>query len=167
MTDYIAQAAGALVKRCGTRDPLMIARRIGVCVLFRDDFVNLKGMYSVIKRSRFIFINSNLEKPMRRLVCAHELGHDALHREVASKNAVQDTLLFGIDSRQEYEAKLFAAHLLIDESEVLSLAKQGFTSQYIAAQLKIDVNMISIIADHLITQGHELNPVVRKNNILR
>lgn len=167
MTDHIAQVARTLVKRCSSRDPFVVARTLGVHVLWADDFTNLKGMYRVIMRSRFIFINSSLDKPMRRIVCAHELGHDALHRDSASDNTVSDTMLFRGDSRREYEANLFAAHLLLDSGEVLELAKRGYTSQYIAARLKTDVNLISIIADYLIEQGEELCPQVRKNNILK
>jgi Predicted Zn peptidase len=167
MTDQIALTAQTLTKRCNSRDPFVVARTLGVRVLLVDDFVNLKGMYRVIKRSRFIFINAALDKSMRRIVCAHELGHDALHREAARKDTVQDTMLFGVDSRQEYEANLFAAHLLIDSDEVLGLAKRGYTSQYIAATLCTDVNLISIIADYLIAQGEQLRPQTRKNNILK
>ena len=36
----------------------------------------LKGVYRVIKRNRWIFINSNLSEWMQKVVCAHELGHD-------------------------------------------------------------------------------------------
>lgn len=72
--ENLSKVGSRLVKRCGTRDPFSIARQLGIEVLFCEDFGPLKGMYRVIKRSRFIFINENLSGQMQRIVCAHELG---------------------------------------------------------------------------------------------
>ena len=85
-TDYLSKVGSDLVKRCGTRDPFRIAHELGIEVLFCDDFGPLKGMYRVIKRNRFIFINKDLSERMQRIVCAHELGHDQLHRHFAKGN---------------------------------------------------------------------------------
>lgn len=167
MTEHIAQAAQSLVKRRKTRDPFEIARAEGIHVLLADDFKNLKGMYKVIKRSRFIFVNSSLDKPMRRIVCAHELGHDMLHRERAKLDILNDTLLFGVESKMEYEANIFAALLLLDSEEVLAMAKNGYTAQYIAATMCTDVNLVALVADYLIARGEQLFPQARKNNILK
>ena len=65
-----------LVKRCGSRDPFEIARQLGINVMLCENFGSLKGMYRVIKRNRFIFLNNSLDENMLRIVCAHELGHD-------------------------------------------------------------------------------------------
>lgn len=79
--DYLSKVGSDLVKRCGTRDPFRIAHELGIEVLFCDDFGPLKGMYRVIKHNRFIFINKDLSERMQRIVCAHEPGHDQLHRK--------------------------------------------------------------------------------------
>ena len=60
--EYLSQVGSSLVKRCGTRDPFKIANELGIEVLFCDDFGPLKGMYKVIKRNRFIFINRDLSE---------------------------------------------------------------------------------------------------------
>ena len=44
----------------GTRDPFQIAKELGISVLLCEDFGSLKGMYRVIKRNRFIFLNKDL-----------------------------------------------------------------------------------------------------------
>ena len=80
---YLSKVGNDLVKRCGTRDPFRIARELGIEVLFCEDFGPLKGMYRVIKRNRFIFINKDLSPRMQTIVCAHEIGHDQLHRNMA------------------------------------------------------------------------------------
>ena len=91
--EHLSKVGSNLVRRCGTRDPFRIAQELGIEVLFCDDFGPLKGMYRVIKRNRFIFINKDLSSRMQRIVCAHELGHDQLHRHLAKGNALQEFML--------------------------------------------------------------------------
>ena len=54
----------------------------------------MKGMYRVVKRTRFIFLNRDLTPQMQRIVCAHELGHDQLHRDLATTGAIQEFMLY-------------------------------------------------------------------------
>ena len=85
----LSNIGAKLVRRCGTRDPFEIARQLGIEVIFCDNLGSLKGMYRVIKRNRFIFISSSLGDRMQRIVCAHELGHDQLHRKLYSGSVVK------------------------------------------------------------------------------
>lgn len=62
--EYLSQVGSSLVKRCGTRDPFRIAEELGIEVLFCEDLGPLKGMYKVIKKNRFIFINQDLNEKM-------------------------------------------------------------------------------------------------------
>lgn len=86
----LSQVGASLVQRYGTRDPFQIARELGITVLFCDGFGSLKGMYRVIKRNRYIFLNKDLDERMLRIVCAHELGHDQLHRKLAQTNSLHE-----------------------------------------------------------------------------
>ena len=86
--EQLSRVGEKLVKRCGSRDPFEIARQLGINVMLCENFGSLKGMYRVIKRNRFIFLNNSLDENMLRIVCAHELGHDQLHR-----NEYTDTIL--------------------------------------------------------------------------
>ena len=119
----IAEAVRRLVLRCGTRDPYRIARLLGIYVLYPEGLLHLKGFYRVIEGKRFIFLNGAGSEQEKRIVCAHELGHDALHREYAEKKAFQELELFGHASRHEYEANLFLAELLIEDEEMLETAE--------------------------------------------
>ncbi len=85
--EYLSKVGSDLVRRCGTRDPFEIAGDIGIDIIYNGNFGPLKGMYRVIKRNRFIFINENLSPRMQRIVCAHEIGHDQLHRNLAKGDA--------------------------------------------------------------------------------
>ena len=167
MIDSIIEKAERLIAKYDTRNPYAIAGQLGIYVLNFDTPGTLKGMYSVIKRSRFIFVNESLDDDLRRFVCAHELGHDILHRKIIGQTPVSDTNMYGNSSRMEYEANVFAATLLIDRKKVLKYAIDGRTSSEIAALLRVDVNLISIVIDQLIKEGYSLNTVSRKNNILK
>lgn len=167
MIDSIIEKAERLIAKYDTRNPYTIAGQLGIYVLNFDTPGTLKGMYSVIKRSRFIFVNESLDAELRRFVCAHELGHDILHRKIIGQTPVSDTNMYGNSSRMEYEANVFAATLLIDRKKVLKYAMDGRTGAEIAALLRVDINLISIVIDQLIKEGYSLNPVGRKNNILK
>ena len=58
----LSKIGTSLVRRYGTRDPFQIAERLGINVLYCDGFGSLKGMYRVIKRNRYIFLNKILVK---------------------------------------------------------------------------------------------------------
>ena len=113
--EYIANKGAQLVKRCDTRDPFKIAKELGIKVMFVDEFEKLKGVYRVIKRNRWIFINSNLPERMQRIVCAHELGHDQLHRELAKGDGLMEFVLYDMDSRPEFEANVLASQILLPD----------------------------------------------------
>ncbi|MCL1822700.1 MAG: ImmA/IrrE family metallo-endopeptidase [Oscillospiraceae bacterium] len=142
--EYIHREAAKLVCKCRTRNPFKIAKIIGVHVIWRDDFVKLKGLYKVIERNRFIFINSRLDEYEQKLICAHELGHDALHRTLATYGILQDMMHCDMKSRPEYEANVFAADILLDDKEIFDLARDGYTEQQIASELCVDVNLLII-----------------------
>lgn len=155
--DYIHRAALNLVKKHNTRNPFVIADEIGIKIFFRNDFVRLKGMYKVIDRNRFIFINANLNEHEQRLICAHEIGHDALHRTLAAHGILQEIMLCDMKSRPEYEANVFAAALLLDDEEVLELAQAGYTEQQIASELCTDVNLLIIKMNEMNKRGYGFN----------
>ena len=152
----IVRRAQSLVKRCGTRDPFEIAEHLGVEILTVGSLKQLKGFYSVIKRNRFIFLNAKNSPQMNRIVCAHELGHDQLHREFAASNTLQEFMLYDMNSIQEYEANVFAANLLLEDEAVLELVYDGYNIVQIAAELQSDMNLVALKIDYLIRKGHDL-----------
>ena len=82
--DQLLGTDGMLVAQCGTRDPLRIARDLGIEVMYYP-FNEQRGAYKVFMRNRFIFVKNDLHPVMENIVLLHELGHDALHREEATK----------------------------------------------------------------------------------
>lgn len=155
-SDYIIKEARRLVRLFGSRDPFKLARELGIHIIFDYDFNALKGMYKVIKRSRFIFINGNLSEREQRMVCAHELGHDRFHRQFAKSNTLQEFMLYDMRSKPEYEANIFASELLVDDSDIFSLIENDYDIFQMAKALGEDMNLILIKIDELRKQGHEL-----------
>ena len=152
----IQKEARRLVRRCDTRDPFKIAKEEGIHVLYNFDFKALKGMYKVIQRSRFIFINGNLSNRNQRMVCAHELGHDRFHRHLAKTAALQEFMLYDMRSRPEYEANIFAGELLIDDADIFSLVEKGYDICQMSSELDEDMNLLLIKIDELRKRGYDL-----------
>ena len=156
-----------LISRYGTRDPFRICREKGIEVMFRDDFTGQKGAFSLMLNVPFIFINNNLSDEMKRIVCAHELGHDQFHREYAKDGMMREFMLYDMSSRQEYEANVFAAALLLDDDEVLEMIRDGYDIVQVAAALHTDINLVALKVDSLIREGHELRVQEHNNKFLK
>lgn len=156
--EYLSQVGNDLVKRYGTRDPFRIAKELGIIVLDDcDNFGPLKGMYRIIKRNRFIFLNKDLSPEMKRIVCAHELGHDQLHRHLATSAGLQEFSLYDMRTKPEYEANIVAAEILLDTNEVLEyIYDYGYTSEQIARAMNTDINLVALKIAHLAETGYDL-----------
>ena len=140
-----AATARSLVRRFGTRDPFDIAEQLGIEIVFRNDFKRQKGAFKVILRTPFIFINANLSSYMQRMVCAHELGHALLHRDLGkSKLGLVEFEIMDINSVAELEANLFAGELLLDEGELVEYVQQGWDLLSIARAMDTNINMLLI-----------------------
>lgn len=163
-----AKVAQKLIRRTGSRNPFDIAKEIGINVVFSDDFGHLKGMYTVIKRNRFIFINSKLSERMQKTVCAHELGHDQLHRHLALNSTLQEFMLYEMSSTPEYEANIVAAELLIDTNEILEyIYNYDYSAEQLASIFETDVNLIALKLGYLRELGYDLRTIDHKSDFLK
>lgn len=166
--EHLALVGNRLVKKCGSRNPFEIAADIGVEVLFCKDFGPLKGMYRVIKRNRFIFINKDLTDGMQRIVCAHELGHDQLHRQFAKENPIQEFMLYDMRSKPEYEANIVAAEILLDNEELLEyIYRYRYSAEEIAHAMNTDINLVALKIAHLNELGYDLRPIEHRSDFLK
>ena len=132
-----------LAARFRTRDPFILAQELGVTVMLRHNFIRQKGAFCIIDRCAFIFINGNMSDQLQRLVCAHELGHALLHRQLAaSGGAMLEFRLMDLTSRTEYEANVFAAALLLDDQELRDRLQCGEDVQSIARAMNVHVDLV-------------------------
>ena len=165
--EYITEKGAKLVKRCDTRDPFKIAKELGIKVMFVDDFEKLTGVYRVIKRNRWIFINSNLPERMQRIVCAHELGHDQLHRDLARGDGLMEFVLYDMDSRPEFEANVLASQILLPDDEVLEHIYNGYDAEQIARIMGSDINLVALKVATLNQQGHNFRNIDHNTTFLK
>lgn len=70
-----------LVSKYNTRDPLEIADYLRIN-LIEEYFDNVYGIVYIIKKQRFIILNKNMEALHKKIVCAHEIGHLLLHKNL-------------------------------------------------------------------------------------
>lgn len=153
-SDYINDRALNLINTYDTRDPFEIAKQLGIKIYLRNDFNSVKGMYMVILRNRCIFINNNLCHHTQRILCAHELGHDILHRELAKSKALQEFVLYDMKNRPEYEANVFASELLLPDEEVYQYVLDGYDIVQIASIMNTDINLLLIKMAQLNKRGY-------------
>ena len=114
-----------LIRRYHTNDPFEIAAALDITVMERSDFQRQKGAFKVVLHNSFIFINATMSNEMKRIVCAHELGHALLHRSLGkTQECLMEFELFNITNSTEYEANLFAANLLLDDQSIDSGSRQ-------------------------------------------
>ena len=137
-----ADDAAHLAEQYQTNDPFALAESVGAEVVFAD-LGELKGLYTCIDDSRFLVIGNHLDEDTARIVCAHELGHDQLHRVLVHNSFLRETDLFRMNDSTEYEANLFAAALLLPDDEVLEMARAGQTIDEIAASTRTDPNFVA------------------------
>ena len=154
--DEILKYAERTVRRAESRDPDRIASALGVTV--RDvPFKRQKGVYKLIERNAYIFIRSELEPVMRQIVLLHELGHHCLHRKVATQ--FQEFNLFDMTNhRTEFEANLFAAHILLPDDEMIEYVRQGYDAEQIASLTGSDINLVALKVSDLARRGHAFRP---------
>lgn len=162
----IFKKADSIVNGVGTRDTLKIAGDLGIKIYY-ENFQDLLGMYTCRWKQRIIFLNSGLDDYLRQMVLAHEIGHDTYHRDLA-ENGLKEFTLFNMKNDTEYIANAFGAHLLLDNDEILELARDGYDIVQIAGILNSDINLLLIKMQEMNKMGYNFNvPYRPKNNFLK
>lgn len=162
----IYKKAEQLIRKSGTNNVLQIASHLGI-KLYYENYDNLLGMYTCRWKHRIIFLNNNLEDHMLQMVLAHEIGHDIFHRDLASEGLKEFTL-FNLKNITEYEANVFAAHILLKNDEVLSLTRDGYDVAQIARTLNSHINLLLIKMQEMNKMGFEVNvPFRPRSNFLK
>lgn len=162
--DTIIRKANRIVKMTESRSAEKIARELGIN-LIEVPFKTQKGAYKVIERNRYIFISSFLTEPLRSIVIMHEIGHDQLHRTKAKE--FHEFSIFDMTANaMEYEANLFAAHVLLPDDEILEYIYLGYDVAQIAGTMHSDINLVALKAADLTMRGYPLRLQEHKRNFL-
>ena len=154
-----------LQKKFRTKNPFEIAEACKINIKYRD-FKDLKGMYTVIQRCPFIFLNISLDEQMEKVVLFHELGHHFLHRHHAV-SAFKEHGLYDMSSKLEIEANIFAANFIISDEEVMENVGYGYTTEQTAKVLCVPHEVLLIKLNDMNSRGCKLNiPYIPKSSFL-
>lgn len=133
----IEQIIQKLVRKYKTNNPLILAARMNVHIRYLDLPDGCRGYYLRVKRRRFIGINCNLSEEIQRFVCAHELGHDRLHKSM-SRFFLEEHTFFN-PGRYEREANTFAVKLLLYGQDA---AEEGESAENYCARHGVPKEMV-------------------------
>lgn len=150
----VYRKARHLIDQFRTRDVLQITKGLGIRVYFENRLTDLLGMYTIQWNHRIMILNPNMDDYLMQMVVAHEIGHDALHRNLAKAEGMREFVLFNLKDKTEYEANAFAAHLLLDNAEVYELARQGYDVVQIAQTLNSNINLMLIKMQEMVKLGY-------------
>lgn len=168
-SEEIYRKANQIVQKSGKRDALQIARNSGIYLHFVEEFKNLLGMYTYQQKERHILLNANMDEILMNMVCAHEIGHDTLHREKAKgKSVLSEFVLFDMHTAVEYEANAFAAHVLIDDEELFFYLQQGYDVAQLSAVMNTNINLMLVKLNELNRMGRKYHlPYVPNADFLK
>lgn len=113
MKEIVKRAIEFIKYECKTTDPFELCDMFGFNVKFKEYSLDamIGTTYKLNDYNACIYINSNLSTLSQIVVCAHELGHALLHDDAGNYFNGEK------DFDKEYDADLFAAYLLLDESK--------------------------------------------------
>jgi len=152
----VFKQADNLVRQCGTRSAEQIAKELGIWIYYEESFDDLLGMYTFRWNHRLMFLNPRIDGQLKEMVIAHELGHDQRHRDIAKAGQpLKEFTLFRMKDTTEYEANAFAAHILLPNEEVYSLARDGHDVFRIAQMMGADVNLMLIKMQEMNKLGYD------------
>ena len=146
MSFSIPKIVSSLIKKYKTRDPYSIAQYLDIEII-EHDLSNAYGMYRLIKRNKFIFINNNLDNATKKFVLAHELGHAVLHRTSPGFYFKNHTMIN--TSIYEKEANTFAAELIISDDDFKEALDYGYTIPQLASHFNVTEDLIKLKLDNL------------------
>lgn len=146
-----------LIAQHGTRDPRLILEERKVNLIPFDKNTKLLGMYKIIIRNKFVFYNPYLDERILNMVFAHELGHDLYHADLAQGENLIEYELFNITTKTELEANLVAAHLLIDEKELMDYIFEGKDYEELASIFNVNINLMVFKLNELYRMGYPIN----------
>ncbi len=163
--DVIIECAADLRGVHGSADIVTLAENTGAKVWFRP-LGSLKGFYIYEQGTPYIVINDGLDECTAKVVCAHELGHDVLHRELAG-GGIRDGTLFLANNKTEREANLFAAEILLPDKAVLSELDYNNDPITAAYNLDVPVELLEYKLELLVHKGYELNYTPVRSDFLK
>lgn len=131
--------ADRLIRKYNTRNPFELASCINVTILY-EDLGHVNGFYQSCPKNKIIHINKNLDSDLKRIVCAHELGHALLHSKLNILFLEKNT--FCVKNKYEREANKFAAEVLIEDN--IMHEYKDFTIEQISLSENMNIELLKL-----------------------
>lgn len=157
MDDRFLKDALELIKEHGTNDPYEILNNLGAVLIPISIEAAFLGMFKVIDKKSYVIYNTHADEAIVRQVLAHELAHFLYHKKYASEAELADFGFTQEASILEAEANTFAAHLLIDENELVETLEEGMTYMDLAKRLMVDENLLLYKLKSMKKRGLNIN----------
>lgn len=126
-----------------------------------------KGFFMVHSRCKIAVINSDLEEPVQRVILAHELAHGVLHVDSRLRTFHELSYLDDTD-HMEREANVFAAELMIDDTELFDTIEDQSDFFAAASILKVPPELLDFKLRLLNQQGYRVRaPYIAQEDFLR
>ncbi len=161
----IVDTAEKVLDEYGGKDVFETAENSGANVWFRK-LGGLKGFYICENGERYIVINEELDDVMKKVVCAHEFGHDMLHREL-SVGGIREGTLFLDTNKTEREANLFAACVLISDEELLDAVNESADISQVALLLGFPTEIVKYKLQVMNSKGYKFRTDDIENDFLK
>ncbi len=161
----IIGTAEDIIRRTMSRDPFKICEELGVRIRYHE-LGSIKAYYFCQSRIKNIVINSSADENIKKVLCAHELGHAILHDGIAKDRAFHEITLFDVTTPTEYEANLFAAELLISDEDIL----EGKNSSifHIASTLCVPKELVDFKCRIMKARGYDIHvPEISDSRFLK
>jgi len=106
---------------------------------------------------------------LHRIILAHEIGHAILHRSIVGVQGYHDFQLFDETSKMEYEANLFAAELLLNDSDVLEVLNDDTSFFGAARMLYVPAELLDFKWRVLKRNGYKIgdSPIIANGDFLK
>ena len=162
--DYISRTAETLCRKYHTRNPYELCDALGIQIHLHDLETEVKAYYFYQSRIRNIVLNTRVQEATRRILLAHELGHDRLHKDIAMLKGFQEVELFDAALPTEYEANIFAAEILIEDKPLLELLNDDDLSFFgVARELGVPAALLDFKFRILKHRGLRIEPLYLAN----
>ena len=165
----ISEEVRRIQKKYGESDPFRLAQAMKIIVVLKPMGRYkgcCKGFYVQHRRIKHITINSDLPEVIQRGILAHEIAHSVLHTNITA--AFHEFTLFDDTDRQEYEANLFAAELLLSDDCVLNALNEDQFFFQAAKALYVPAELLDFKFRVMKRKGYKLeSPIVSHGNFLK
>lgn len=170
--DYINRQVKRIKNKYRENNPFRLCEAMGLILLFEPMGLYegaCKGFFLMQSRKKSITINCDLPEHLQRIILSHEVGHAVLHRNMTGIKAFHDFALFDETSLYEYEANIFAAEYLMDDTDVLELLNEDMSFFEAASVLSVPAELLDFKFRILKRKGYKVidSPLMANGDFLK